>query len=131
MTTDDLKLRTKSFAIRCLRLADSLSTKPSGRTIANQLSRCGSSVGANYRSACRARSKAEFVAKLGIVEEEADESGFWLELLMEMGLKPAKLVQPLHTEADELTRIITASITTARLSIRTSKSVLRNATGRL
>lgn len=126
MTPDEMKRRTKAFAVRCLKLADSLSGKPSGRTVANQLARCGTSVGANYRSACRARSKAEFLSKLGIVEEEADESGFWLEVVIEHGMKPAKQIQPLLAEADELTRIITSSITTARSSIRNPKPAIRN-----
>jgi four helix bundle protein len=126
MTPDEMKRRTKAFAVRCLRLADSLSGKPSGRTVANQLARCGTSVGANYRSACRARSKAEFLSKLGVVEEEADETGFWLEVVIEHGMKPASQVESLLAEADELTRIITASITTARLPIRNPQSEIRN-----
>jgi four helix bundle protein len=74
MDEAELKRRTKSFAIRCMKLADSLPATVSGRVVANQLVRCGTSVGANYRSACRGRSTAEFLSKLGVVEEEADES---------------------------------------------------------
>jgi four helix bundle protein len=122
----DLKRRTKQFALRCMKLADSLPNKPSGRTIARQLSDCGTAVGANYRAACRARSPAEFVSKLSIVEEEADESGFWLELVMEGGLKAEELVLPLHREADELTRIMTKSVITARASIQNPKSKIQN-----
>jgi four helix bundle protein len=121
MTSDDLKNRTKAFAICCLKLADSLPSSPSGRTIANQLVRCGTSVGANYRAACRGRSKPEFIAKLGIVEEEVDESGFWLELIVEHGIRPQAEIRPLQIEADELTRIMSASIATARLSLRNQK----------
>ena len=80
-----------------------------GRAIGNQLVRSGTSVGANYRAACRGRSKAEFIARLGVVEEEADESAFWMELIIESGLLEKKLVEPLLQEANELTAIITAS----------------------
>src|SRR4051794_35664640 len=122
MTEQELKRRTKQFALRCMKLADSLPNRPCGWTIAKQLVDCGTAVGANYRAACRARSQAEFVAKLGVVEEEADESGFWLELIIEGGLKSAGLVKPLHKEADELTRIMTRSVITARSSIQNQKS---------
>ena len=87
-----------------------------GRAIGGQLARCGTSVGANYRSACRGRSKAEFIAKLGVVEEEADESGFWIEFIIESGLKSEQVVEPLHLEADELVRILASSIKTARFN---------------
>ena len=85
-----------------------------GRTIGGQLVRCGTSVGANYRSACRARSKAEFIAKLGIVLEEADESEFWLELIIESELIKKELVDPLIIESGELTAIFTTSLKSAR-----------------
>ena len=115
MDEQELKERTRKFALRCMKLADSLPyNKPSGRAVANQLVRCGTSVGANYRAACRSRSTSEFVSKLAIVEEEADESAFWIDLVAASGMKTPKLVQPLLTEADELTRIIVASIKTAR-----------------
>ncbi|HVT87800.1 MAG TPA: four helix bundle protein [Tepidisphaeraceae bacterium] len=110
----DLKLRTKKFALRCMKLADSLPNSHSGRTIASQLVRSGTSVGANYRAACRGRSKAEFLSKLGIVEEEADESAFWMELIVESGMKKLRVVEPLRDEADQLTRIVIASIKTVR-----------------
>ena len=136
MDADDLKRRTKQFALRCMRLADSLPAKPSGRTIAGQLARSGTSVAANYRAACRARSKPEFVSKLGIVEEEVDESALWMELVIEGGLKPAKVVETLLDEANQITRIVARSIVTARSSIsrtsgtrssiRSPKSEIRN-----
>jgi four helix bundle protein len=126
VTEAELKARTKQFALRCMKLADSLPAHASGRAIAGQLVRCGTSVGANYRAACRARSRAEFLSKLGIVEEEADESGFWMELIMEGGLKGAELVQPLHREADELVRIVAQSIKTARAPIQNPKSKIQN-----
>ena len=125
MDETELKQRTKRFAIRCMKLADTLPNTFSGRTAAGQLARSGTSVGANYRSACRARSKAEFVSKLGVVEEEADETAFWLEIIIESEMKPAKLIGPLHDEAEQLVRITAASIKTARVSIQNPKSKIR------
>jgi len=109
VTEDELKQRTKQFAIRCLRLVAALPKTIEGRAIGNQLARSGSSVGANYRSACRGRSKAEFAAKLGTVEEEADESAFWLEVVVELRLLPAPQVTPLLKEANELVAIMVSS----------------------
>jgi len=109
-----LKDRTKQFAFRCMALAESLPHSRSGNTVANQLIRCATSVGANYRAACRGRSPAEFVSKLGVVEEEADESAFWMELVIESGMKPANEIAPLHDEALQLVRITVASIRTLR-----------------
>src|SRR5688572_3890287 len=127
MDEQELKNRTKSFALRCMTLADSLPRNaPSGRTVAQQLVNCGTSVGANYRAACRGRSKAEFLSKLGVVEEEADESCFWMELVIEGGMKAPKLVLPLHRKADELVRIMAASIKTARPTIQNRKSKIQN-----
>ena len=83
MNEKELKNRTKKFALRIMKLVHALPNTIDGRAIGNQLIRAGTSVGANYRSACRGRSKAEFIAKLGIVEEEADESAFWMELVIE------------------------------------------------
>jgi len=83
MDAEDLKERTKQFALRILKLVEALPNSLQGRTIAAQLVRAGTSVGANYRAACRGRSRAEFIAKIGIVEEEADESAFWLELIID------------------------------------------------
>src|SRR5688572_10816244 len=129
MDEAELKARTKQFALRCMKLADSLPNSPSARTIANQLARCGTSVGANYRSACRGRSKAEFLSKLGVVEEEADESEFWMELAVEGGFKSPNSVAALHDEADQLVRIIAASIKTGRStgrSIQNPRSKIQN-----
>src|SRR5262245_58173433 len=100
MTEHELKQRTKAFALRVMRLIGSLPETTVGRAIGQQLVRSGTSVGANYRSACRGRSKAEFIAKLGTVVEEADESGFWLELIIEGGLHPADSVHDLLDEAN-------------------------------
>jgi four helix bundle protein len=126
MDEAELKQRTKRFGIRCMKLADTLPNTFSGRTAAGQLARSGTSVGADYRAACRGRSKAEFISKLGVVEEEADETGFWLEIVIESGMKPAKLVAPLHDEADQLVRIVASSIKTARASIQIPKSKIQN-----
>ena len=102
------------FSLRVIKLVDALPRSTAGRAIGTQLIRSGTSVGANYRAACRGRSKAEFVAKLGTVEEEADESAFWMELIADAGLLPGSRVTPLRTEAEELTRIMAASRLTAR-----------------
>ena len=113
MDADDLKKRTKLFALRVLKLAAALPKTIEGRAIRGQLVRAGTSVGANYRSTCRARSRAEFVAKIGVVIEEADESGYWLELIIDGGFMSEKRVKPLLTEAVDLTKIMTKSRVTA------------------
>ena len=119
MDAEDLKKRTKRFALRILKLVSALPNNLQGRTVGAQLVRAGTSVGANYRAACRGRSRSEFIAKLGIVEEEADESAFWLELIIEGSLLKAALVQPLLDEANELTRIMAGSRVTASIKMKT------------
>jgi four helix bundle protein len=114
MTEQDLKKRTKQFALRVIKLVGALPDSMAGRVIGNQLMKSGASVGANYRSACRGRSKAEFASKLGIVIEEADESGYWMELIIEGNLFPAKRMESLLKEANELTAIMVASRKTAQ-----------------
>ncbi|MDF9825984.1 four helix bundle protein [Ereboglobus sp. PH5-10] len=109
MTENELKQRTKKFALRVLKVVDSLPNTHSGRVIANQLGRSGTSVGANYRAVCRSRSSAEMISKLSVVEEEADESGFWLEITAEHGVMPSKKLAPLQKEAGELVAIMVAS----------------------
>ena len=109
MDEQELKDRTKRFALRVIRLVQSLPNTMEAQTIGRQLLKAGTSVGANYRDACRGRSRAEFAAKLGIVEEESDESAFWLEIIIEAGLLKKRLVQPLPDEADELVAIMVAS----------------------
>jgi four helix bundle protein len=109
MNADDLKKRTKQFALRILKLVAALPNSVQGRAVGGQLVRAGTSVGANYRAACRGRSRAEFVAKLGVVEEEADESAFWLELIIESDLLKEGLVQQLLDEANELAKIMARS----------------------
>ena len=114
MDKEVMKKRTKQFALRVIRLVESL---PKGRTtevLGHQLLRSGTSVGANYRSACRARSTADFISKMGIVEEEADESLFWMELLVESGIMKTVKLEPLLKEADELLAIAVSSIKTAK-----------------
>ena len=110
----DLKLRTKSFALAVIRFVDSLPKDDTGRVLARQLLRSGTSVGANYRAAKRAKSNADFIHKMGTVEEEADKSAYWLELLTESGKAVAPKAAPLMREAEELLAISVASINTAR-----------------
>jgi four helix bundle protein len=114
MDQKTLKDRTKQFALRVIHLVEALPKTAAGRAIGNQLTRSGTSVGANYRAACRGRSKADFIAKLGIVIEEADESAYWLELIMDAKLLKAERVMPLYQEAEELVAIFTATAKTAK-----------------
>jgi four helix bundle protein len=111
---EDLRERTKRFAIRILRLYRALPPKEDARVIGRQLLRSGTSIGANYRAACRARSRAEFIAKLGVVLEESDESLFWLELLLEGEIIREEQLRALITEAKELTSIFVTSLRTAK-----------------
>jgi four helix bundle protein len=113
MNEPQMKDRTKQFALRILRMADALPTNRSGNAIANQLVRSSTSVAANYRALCRSKSRADFINKTSIVEEEADESGFWLELIVDAGLMSATRVKPLLDEAGEITAIMVASRKTA------------------
>lgn len=126
MKADDLKKRTKQFALRILKLVAALPNNVQGRAIANQLVRAGTAVAANYRAACRGRSKAEFIAKLGTVEEEADESAFWMELIIEGELLKAQQVEPLLTEAIELRKIVASSRISASTSLKQSKLTTGN-----
>ena len=114
----EFKQRTKLFALRVIRLVESLPCTRTANTIGNQLIRSGTSVGANYRAACRARSNAEFIAKMGIVEEEADESMFWMELLMETGTVRKELLESLFKEANEIVAMVVSSIKSSRRNTR-------------
>ncbi len=114
MNSDELKARTKVFALRVIKLVESLPKTTTGRTIGNQLIRSGTSVAANYRAACRARTKVEFVSKIGIVIEESDESVFWFELVIDSKLIKKELVKSLLDEASEITAIMVSSSNTAR-----------------
>ena len=114
----ELRRRTKSFAIRIVNLFRSLPRSPDAQTLGKQLLRSGTSVGANYRAVCRARSQAEFIARMGIVVEEADESVFWLELLGETGVISPTRTQDLLKEANELVRIFGASLRTSKNGVK-------------
>jgi len=109
MDQETLKKRTKDFALRIIRLVEALPKTVTGKALASQLIRAGTSVGANYRAACRARSKAEFISKLGIVVEEADETAFWLELIIESRIFPKEKINSLLQESNELVAIFVAS----------------------
>ena len=114
MVTRDLRDRTKSFALDSIELVERLPRTRTGDVIGRQLLRSGTSVAANYRSACRARSRREFIAKMGIVLEEADESLFWLEVVEERGMLRSEGARSLRVEADQLVAIVVSSIQTAR-----------------
>jgi four helix bundle protein len=120
MNPAELKNRTKQFALRILKLVGALPNTIEGRAIANQLVRCGTSVAANYRATCRARSRAEFIAKIGVVLEEADETLLWLELIHEANLLAAKRVQPLLAEANELVAVMVTSRKSAASNLRSA-----------
>jgi len=111
---DNLKERTKQFALDIVRMFRTLPRTDEARILGRQLLRAGTSVGANYRAACRARSRAEFIAKLGIVLEESDEAVFWLDLLVEAGIGNGERVQLLGKEANELTSIFVTALRTAK-----------------
>ena len=121
MNEREMITRTKQFALRTMKLVDALPKSVQGRAIGNQLMRSGTSVGANYRAACRARSKLEFIAKLGTVEEEADETAFWLELIIEGGLLSAEQIRPLGAESIELVASTAASKKTASSALARSQ----------
>jgi four helix bundle protein len=120
MENQDLKQRTKRFALDTIRFFEALPKDETSRVLGRQLLRSGTSVGANYRAAKRAKSNADFINKMTIVEEEADECGYWLELLFESGKVAASKMTSLHQEAGELVAIAVASINTARRNGRKS-----------
>ena len=127
MNADEMKDRTRMFALRVIRLAESLPNTPTAITIRNQMLRSGTSVGANYRAACRARSRRDFIAKMGIVEEETDETSYWIELLIDAELIKRDRVAVLLRESNEILSITISSIKTARASGRDAdkKSAIR------
>lgn len=114
MTAEELRARTKQFTLRVLKVVGALPDNAQGRVISYQLMKAGSSVGANYRAVCRSRSRKDFINKLGVVIEEADESAFWLEVICEGNVLDPKLIGPLLQEANELVAIFTAARKTAR-----------------
>ncbi len=117
----DLKNRTKKFSVDIVKFIEYLPNTISGRTIANQLVRSGTSVGANYRAACRSRSDKEFIAKMNIVLEEADESAFWLEVIDELSWINRVTLEPLLNESNEITAIIVSSLKTVHTRIQSNK----------
>jgi len=125
MSKAELQERTKRFALRVLKLIQRLPNTVGGRVLANQLARSATSITANYRAACRARSRAEFPSKLGTVAEEADESLHWLELIRDGSFVPEKRIASLLAEADELTAIFTAG---RRTSSRNQTSNIKHQT---
>ena len=114
MKNDNLKQRTKEFALQVIRMSEALPKTKAADVVGRQLLRSATSLAANYRAACRGRSKADFIAKLGIVEEEADESCFWLEIIDDAKMLPSSDLRALRAEADALTAIMVSSIRTAR-----------------
>jgi four helix bundle protein len=115
--SQELKQRTKKFALRCVDLALALPESDLGRTVRRQLLRCGTGVGTGYRAAARAKSPADFIAKMGTVEEETDETMLWMEIIIEKSLVKKDRVEPLYNEADEILSIVVASIKTARKNL--------------
>lgn len=109
MDREQLKRRTKAFALHVIRFVSALPRNAVARILGNQLLKAGTSVGANYRAACRARSRAEFISRIGVVEEEADEALYWLEVIAESGIAEGDRTASLMTEADELVAIFTST----------------------
>ena len=120
----DLKIRTKTFALNIIKLVKSMPEDRIGRVLGNQILRSGTSVAANYRSACKARSKADFISKITIVEEEADETTFWLELIMESDILNNNFTKSLHKEANELTAIFSSAGKTAKENNLSKKKIV-------
>ena len=121
MDKRELQARTKQFALRVIRLCSKLPKNTVGRVIGAQLLRCGTSVGANYRAACLGKSHPDFINKLKICEEEADESVYWIELIVDSELMKKELLDSILQEAREISFIMSASVKTARLSGATSE----------
>ena len=114
MDAEELRIRTKQFALRVIRLVEALPNTRISNIIGNQLLRSGTSVGVNYRAACRGHSRPDFVSKVGIAIEEADESLYWMEILIESGILPEDRLSSLMQEANELIAIFTASVKTVK-----------------
>jgi four helix bundle protein len=114
MNEEEFKRRTKQLALRVIRLIETLPQTRTAEVVSKQLLRSATSVGANYRSACRGKSTADVIAKLSLVEEEADESLYWMEIIIEAGLVPSKKLRDLMSETNEIVAMIVASIKTLR-----------------
>ena len=121
MNERDLQIRTKRFALEVISFCEKLPKDETSRILARQLLRSGTSVGANYRAVCRAKSKPAFISKLGDVLEEADESGYWIELLVDSGKVDRQKAAPLLNEAEELVAIAISSINTAKRNSEAEK----------
>ena len=130
MTPQQLKARTKRFAVDVIRFYRKVPRTEEGRVISRQLLRCGTAVGAHYRAVCRCKSDPDFISKLGNCIEEADESGYWLEVLIEANVITAPVARPLLRESDELTRIFVASRETVRARIRARNRTRTRTTNR-
>jgi four helix bundle protein len=126
MNADDLKKRLKIFALRIIKLSESLPNNITGKTLGNQIIRSGTSPGANYRSACLGKSDKDFLNKLKMVEEELDETLYWLELIVESGIVKANLLDDLIKENQELFKIIVSSITTMKKKLNSKKNNSEN-----
>ncbi len=126
MTSDELKQRTKNFSIRVINLIRTLPNNKIGYVLGNQLLRSATSIGANYRAACRSRSKAEFISKIRVVEEESDESVYWIELIKESNLFNENRLSEILKEANELTAIFTSIGKTSKMNLSYSKSEIPN-----
>ena len=125
MNQNEMKERTKKFALRIIKLVEALPNTKVSVVLGNQLLRSGTSIGANYRAVCRAKSTADFISKLSIVEEEADESIFWIELLVESDQVKSKLVEGLIDECNQILSIVVSSIKTSKMK-RNPKSAIPN-----
>ncbi|OGW18002.1 MAG: four helix bundle protein [Nitrospinae bacterium RIFCSPLOWO2_12_FULL_45_22] len=126
MRNEDLKERTRKFALEIIRLVENLPKNRIADVLGRQILRSGTSIGANYRAACRARSRADFISKMGIVEEEADETLYWLELLLDARLVEQNQIQRLMNEANEIIAIVVTSIKTARRNRKDGECRIRN-----
>ena len=120
MTSEELKKRLKVFALRIIKLSESLPNTKAGQTLGNQIIRSGTSPGANYRSACLGKSEKDFLNKLKMVEEELDETLYWLELIIESGMMKEELLKDLMHENHELLKIIVSSITTTKKKLNSA-----------
>jgi four helix bundle protein len=132
MTPEDFKKRTQAYALRIVRLVEALPSTPTCRVISSQLLRCGTSVGSNYRSACRSRTRANFLSRMGLVEEECYESIYWMELLIHAKQVKPEALSSLLKEGNEILNMVVRSIQTARLrrqsAIRNPKSEISRTT---
>ena len=126
MDSKELKERTMTFAVRVLKMVDALPKTTAGKTVGHQVARSGTSVAANYRAALRAKSDADFINKITIVLEEADESDFWIELAERCDMLPSKHLKPLRNEAEELTKIFNATRSTTKRRASSEAQVRRN-----